>query len=381
MTRAERNAYWKSVAEQQGSVLGPPALEPEPELDSASFYAVLVDYPLIASDIASRTSNGTVFFEQFKDSQDWAYFGELGNFEVGLVKKQKGDLCVHLRSKPSQCPPTSDADWKKFRALMDALALVHGVNAWPYRVEYWRNGQKLNDRVTDADTLAKSSHAPFTERLAFSGRTGNVKWDLGEPLRKAVAFFESESKLAREVAQIMFLFRQADSGVHSEITTLAMCALFENLVSVIFKELRLEQLDPSSLPAVGDFGGAKKRLGDEITKVLEEIAGQDREAYIRLLKVVKSARPFTIREMCQAVCKHLGIGWEGEMDAAFDTWKEARNSLMHARERADQQDDEIKAATVNESRIAGMINIVVLKLMGYSGWVNTSAFEDKYRQI
>jgi hypothetical protein len=160
-----------------------------------------------------------------------------------------------------------------------------------------------------------------------------------------------------------------------------MCALFENLILAIFKELNLEEQDPERLPMVGDFEGAKKWLCGEITKAIDDKTGADREGYSRLQNVVRSARPFTQREICQAVCSHLGIVWKGEMEVAFDTWKNARNSLMHARERADQSEDEIKAATVNESRIAGMINIVVLKLMGYSGWVNTSAFEDRYRQI
>jgi hypothetical protein len=180
LTREERAVFWKSAAEAQGNV--PAALvESDSDLqpDTASFHAILVEFPFIAFNVASRASEGTVFFEEFKSSQDWAYFGDIGNFDLGLVKTN-GDLHVHLRSKAGQCPATREEDWRKFYSVMDALALIHAVNAWPYRVQYWRNGQKIADRLTDADSLAKSNHAPFTERLAFNARTGSVKWDLGE---------------------------------------------------------------------------------------------------------------------------------------------------------------------------------------------------------
>jgi hypothetical protein len=44
-------------------------------------------------------------------------------------------------------------------------------------------------------------------------------------------------------------------------------------------------------------------------------------------------------------------------------------------------EDELKASIINESQIAGAINILLLKLFGYSGHMRHSAFEDGYRQI
>jgi hypothetical protein len=49
--------------------------------------------------------------------------------------------------------------------------------------------------------------------------------------------------------------------------------------------------------------------------------------------------------------------------------------------RANIFDDELKEATINESQIAGAINILLLKLFGYSGWMRSSTSEDKYREI
>jgi len=46
-----------------------------------------------------------------------------------------------------------------------------------------------------------------------------------------------------------------------------------------------------------------------------------------------------------------------------------------------RSEDDLKEISLAESRIAGAINILLLKLFGYSGYIRHSAFEDGYRQI
>jgi hypothetical protein len=41
----------------------------------------------------------------------------------------------------------------------------------------------------------------------------------------------------------------------------------------------------------------------------------------------------------------------------------------------------LKEISLAESPVAGAIDILLLKLFGYSGYVRHSAFEDGYRQI
>jgi hypothetical protein len=204
-----------------------------------------------------------------------------------------------------------------------------------------------------------------------------VKWDLLLPIQKAVTFFEADCALAKEASHILFLFREADDKVHSEITTLTMCTLFESLVRLIFKELNLEEKAQLHDPSLKAFHEAKTEICVQIDK---QIASQV-DGYARLRRVVASASPFSQKELFQAVANHLELKWEGDMESVFEIWKNARNPLVHGKARSSPSEDVIKQASLDESRIAGAINILVLKLIGYSGWLRSSAFEDGYRQI
>jgi hypothetical protein len=88
-----------------------------------------------------------------------------------------------------------------------------------------------------------------------------------------------------------------------------------------------------------------------------------------------------MEQMFQTIVNHFGLKWQDDMDNIFKTWKRARHPLVHSKARAEISEDEQKAAVLNESRIAGAINILLLKLFGYSGHMRHSTFEDGYRQI
>ncbi len=49
--------------------------------------------------------------------------------------------------------------------------------------------------------------------------------------------------------------------------------------------------------------------------------------------------------------------------------------------RAERTEEQLKESVTNESRIAGAINVILLKLFGYSGLMRASAFEEKYRKV
>jgi len=49
--------------------------------------------------------------------------------------------------------------------------------------------------------------------------------------------------------------------------------------------------------------------------------------------------------------------------------------------KANESDESYEEDLLAESRIAGAINCMILKLMNYSGYVRRSAFEAKYAQI
>ncbi|MGD0351587.1 MAG: hypothetical protein ABSB84_14925 [Verrucomicrobiota bacterium] len=360
MSRQERNQHLKQLRESTPNAKEKPEQTTEEEqTGDFYFYATLFEYPLLASSWGKEVK------------------GETENYEIVFQKeKEDSDLHVSLRSKKEYHSPGEQDDWNKFYAFMKALAFVHGMNAWPYRVEYWRAGQKITDRVTAAYKLSKTSHTPFTKRLSFNAKTGSLKWDFYEPIKKAAAFFETDSALSKEVSEILFLFREADEGVHSEITTIALCSLFENLVRLIFRELNLKEKAAASSD-LKLFEEAKSEIADQIN---QQIAAKG-EGFRRLHNIVRSAQLFSIEQMFQAVVNHFGLKWQDDMEIVFNTWKNARNPIAHDKMRADISEDELKEATINESRIAGAINILLLKLFGYSGWMRSSTFEDRYREI
>ena len=360
MSRQERNLRLKQL--QEGTPAAKEKAEQDAEAertDDFSFYATLFEYPLLTSDWGKEVK------------------GETESYEFVLKKEtEDSDLYVSIHSKKEHHSPSEQNDWNKFYAFMKALAFVNGMNAWPYRIIYSRAGQNIADRVTAASKLSKTSHAPFTKRLSFNAKTGSLKWNFQESVIKAAAFFEADSNLSKEVSEILFLFREADEGVHSEITTIALCNLFENTVRLIFRELNLKEKAGADVD-LKLFEEAKSEVADQISR---QIAVKG-EGYRRLHNVVRSAQLFSMEQMFQSVVNHFGLKWHDDMEVVFSTWKKARNPIVHDKMRSNISEDEQKVATINESRIAGAINILLLKLFGYSGWMRSSTFEDKYREI
>ena len=106
-----------------------------------------------------------------------------------------------------------------------------------------------------------------------------------------------------------------------------------------------------------------------------------RDAYRRLCNCVSSVQLFSTKEKFQAVVNYFGLQWEGDMETAFRTWSRARHPLVHGERLTDQTEDELKDLMLAESRIAGALNFLLLKLFGYSGQMSASAFEEKYRKV
>ena len=363
MSSRERSALFRQIEGQDSSGTGGQQTEQAAPSEEAAadasvhFDAMLFEYPSLHEVLGAQIK------------------GELGGFDLTLAQdKADKDLHVSLRSRKEYLSSGVEEDWKMFRAVMNAIAFVHGAHAWPYRIEYWRAGRKITDQVTSAHRLPRTSHAPFDERLAFNAKIGKVEWDYLDVLRKAAAFFSSGSTLSSEVGSILFLFREADDGSHSEITTIALCVLFENLVRVLFRELKLEEGSRREDLALLAFEQARSR-------VLELITKNEDDGYLRVRKVLRSAALFSQKEMLQALARHFGMEWETDLETVFKTWQLVRNPLVHDSSRAQRTEDQWKELLLSESRIAGAINVLLLKLFGYSGLMQSSAFEGRYRTL
>jgi hypothetical protein len=362
MTRAERKEFLKQnqLNPSNGETPATNVVEDETR-DNVSFYATLLEYPLHTSSWGKEIKGETEYF----------------NF-VLTKTEDTSDLHVSLESKKEYTSQGEEKDWKKFHAFMNALAFVNGTNAWPYRIQYWRAGQKLIDRVAPAKRLAKTIHAPFPETLAFNARTGSIKWNFPDTIKLITKFFDTESALSEEVAYLLFLFRQAGSkGVHRDITTVTLCVLFENLVRHIFKELKLEEYARMENSLFNSFEQAKKKIIEQMDQQLIAIDS----GYKRVQDVIQSAEVFNAKHMLQTIVKHFNLQWKDDMELVFKTWQQARHPGVHHSEYATRTEDDLREISLAESRVAGAINILLLKLFGYSGYMRHSAFEDGYRQI
>lgn len=101
----------------------------------------------------------------------------------------------------------------------------------------------------------------------------------------------------------------------------------------------------------------------------------------RIRELLRSAQAFHTREKFEAVVKHLGLKWEDDFERYFKGWKGVRNEMMHETERTGLTDEEKKKGWRDESLVAGFINALILRLIGYSGPMRFSWIDDSFRRL
>lgn len=341
------------------------------------FDAVILDFKLIAHNGGTHITEKNDFLgERSRSSQD-TFQGEMQEWKFGLIQRE-GDLDVHLRSKTSYRSEGEDQDQRRFQAFLDALAFTHGQHAWPFSVEHRRDGKLIRHRVHLHNTVARTPHAPFAERLALNAAVGKLSWDFQRVLQTVYAFFCLDSKLSRETTQLLYLCREAgSSNVPNRITLLSLCSLLESLVQVIYAE----RINSQRLAETTAFDAAKKHVCDELKQKIPKLGDPLASPYQRILTILTNAESTNLRMKFQAVIEHLSLRPEDEWQQLFALWTGCRNPLSHRMAESDDSEASVKQNMVAESNIAGSINCMVLKLMGYSGWVQRSAFEGKYAEI
>jgi len=172
------------------------------------------------------------------------------------------------------------------------------------------------------------------------------------------------------VENLLFIFREATtSGIPKRIALLSLCSLIESLVRVVYDE----EIAPQRSVEEVEFQTAKTEVCGELSK--------GASAYQRLATILTGAEPVNARMRFNAAVEHLGLKPQGSWQALFDLWRSSRNPISHRMSKGDQSEDSVKEELIAESRIAGAINCMILRLMGYSGYVRQSVYEDKYTQI
>jgi len=363
----------QQVCELQQQATGQPiaaGVEAPPQNTKVAFHAVLPNFKLIERNGVTETTKKNVFLGESHHSSLDTFHAEISDWEYGLVE-QDGDLHVHLHSKAEHQSAGEDHDWRLFRAFLNALAFTHAQHAWPFSVEHRRDGKLLTDRIQLNENAAISPHAPFSEALAFNNRTKKLSWKYEDALEKAYTFFRSDAKLAREAEHLLFIFREATAqGIPKRIALLSLCSLLESLVRAIYEE----EIAPTKAAETADFQKVKK-------EVCADFNQRGQPAYQRLSAIITSADSVNIRMRFDAVFEHLGLKPPEKWQELHRLWSKFRNPISHRMSKANESDESYEEDLLAESRIAGAINCMILKLMNYSGYVRRSAFEAKYAQI
>ncbi len=344
----------------------------KPEVVSAQpvpiyFLAILPKFKLIEHNGGTCTETKNDYLGESNSSSSDTFLGQLRDWNYGLIERD-GDLHVHFDSKEDY-RLTGDEDSVSFNAFLSALAFAHGKHAWPVSLQHWRDGKLILHRIHLRGEVARTPHAPFTETLAFGNAIGRYKWSFSDVLEKGHSFFVDRTRLSEECLNLQFLLREASAaGVPQRISLLTLCSLLESLIRAIYEE----KVSPDEVNEVQSFLTAKAEL-------LKDLRQQNRPK--RLITILENAEPVNTRLRFEIVLNKLGLTAKPFWQDLYRLWSGFRNPLSHRMSSKSDSENDLKEATLAESQLAGAINLIVLKLMGYSGPVRLSAFEDKYTQI
>jgi hypothetical protein len=358
-----------------GQLVRPPSISAPtgPNKCRIEFNGILPGYKLFAKNSGTDTTISHPFLGATGSSSNGDTL--MGKLSTGLT------FCLIERGKATQFFLHSEEDHlsegeaddlSHFSAFQRAIAFVHGREAWPFAMEHRRNGQLVLDRIRAWKIAAGTAHTPFNGRIWLNSRVGSIKWDIVPVIDLAYRFFLQNSALSRTLGTLLFHYRQAAANnVHSRVTATVLCPLLENLIRGINDHFQLLKSNPN-------FESLKEELSNFLK--VKGNADQDmnrRRHHKRLAGVVKKTPYRGTEEIFRAVFDHLGLAWEGAWEETYILWKEYRNSILHE----GGSGGDYRSDFIVESRIAGLINVIILKLIGYRGWAQLSAFDDKLSEI
>jgi hypothetical protein len=375
----------QEIAEKQAAINQPHGNSPTgpsrahvvlEELPKVTFYAVLTNFKVIGKNGATETIKKNDYLGESNSSELDTCHGELPGWSFGLIQRGK-DAHVYLRSLTCYESPDEKTDLRNFRAFLNAIAFIHGQHAWPFLIEQRRDGKLLKDRIQLNSDVASTPHAPFDDKLTFNSKVGNVDWNMQRTLRTAYSFFASDTKLAREASELLFQFRESTrSGVPARIGLLTLCSLLESLIRAIYEE----RIEPFAAPATSAFEAAKRQVCQEL-KLRAAQSPEQSEAYSRLQRILTEARPLNFRMIYDSVIANLGFQTAERWEDIYKMWSANRHPLSHRMTGKEADEPSGKADSMAESKIAGAINCILLKAMGYSGLMQSCTFADEYLKL
>ncbi len=371
LKRLESSAATEETASETGS-------SRQQHASAVTFSGLLRGFKLIARNAGTTIEERNDFLGKRESRRNDTQYGDLsGEWEYGLIERGE-DVEFHLRSKSEYRSSDANQDLGCLQAFLKALAFIHGQHAWPFTLEFRRDGKLITDRVRAPEIAKRSPHQPFNERIWFNAVVGNLEWDFGMALQKAYAFFSHENPLTAEVSTLLFLCREAAGGdAHGTISNIALCSLLDSAVNLVFEQ----KVEHQQSEAVKAFDDARSKLLAFIAENIEKVGHPAKEAWRRFQTIATNSEFYAAREKFRSVGEHLGFKWEGDWQGIFRFWAKWRPRLVHRGTGGDDNSESAAAHFNIGSRVIGAIHMLVLKLMGYDGVMVSSTFEDAVRKI
>lgn len=325
--------------------------------------------PVFTTDFTTTVKTNAYLAPQELYRRD-TFRGQTNEVEFALIEDRE-DTVIHMRYRAGKTASEAGAR-ARFTALLQAVSFTHGWECWPQRFLVERGVQVVEDVINARRSVPSTSYTLLSETACANGA------DLANAIILAMNFFATDNHTSRQVRTLLRIARQAGApGVGLDLGTVGLCTVFEGVVRALYKEANLEDHLIEQSAELQSFEQARK----EVLAELNSEARASDDAFNRLQHIIRSAEAVRTREKVRALAQHLQVDWDRIVRPGFDAWSNERNPVAHG-SYAEQKDEALIATRVfNMSRIAGLINLLIAKRIGYSGLAVRSRLEDDYVRL
>jgi hypothetical protein len=325
-------------------------------------YAYLEGHKMIAANACTNTTTTNAFLGESGGTDRDTFMGDFDHFEFALIRA--GDDCeAYLRTREGS--PITEVQFRHaFAAFKTAIAFIHGREAWPQhlRITY--------DFLTIEEDVHPRRILPSTPCRLLNARACDGGADFALALVSATKFFLRNDAISELVKRGLYLCRQSSLRVTPlDVGTLSICAVFEGLVSGLHRHLA----SPDATEDAHSFTSAKA----ELLAVARVRDADGAPGFSRLIGLLSGAKAYRTKDAFQWLTSRFNLPWEPQMRDAFAAWNSERHALAHGSEPDESSCDRM----TSQSRIAGSINLIIARLMGYTGPALYSALEDGFVRL
>jgi hypothetical protein len=325
-------------------------------------YAYLEGNKPIWKNAGTNTKSVNDFLGDSSHSARDTFMGKFDEFEFALIRADD-DCKAYFRTRDGSTV-SETAFISAFASFRRAIAFVQGREAWPQHIRITRGFTTIQEDVYPHRVL------PSTQ-WRFLNQTGCANGaDLEQAIVLATKFFLRGDVISETVQRALYLCRQSSLRVTPlDVGTLSLCAVFEGLVIAIHRHLAGADLTDEAR----EFEAAKA----ELLMLARKREGEGASSFSRLVGLLGAAKPYRPKDALQWLVKHLNLRWEPEMKEVLVAWQSERHTLAHG----DEPDDSSGDRMTQQCRLAGGINLIIARLMGYTGLAIFSALEDRYVRL